>query len=115
MAAVQSVLLLVVAVALLVWAVLVVRSRDPRPWRGIGAAALTCAICFTVGGATGRDLSGPDPATIGAALCGVLCVVSATLALVPRGPRRPARLPVVVAVLGILVGAAGLLVNQLAG
>ena len=109
MTTLQTVLLILVAVALVVAAVYIFRSGNRLPWPSIGVAALTCAVCFTVGGDTGQDMTGPDLATVVGALAGVLAVASAIVALVPR--ERPTRIPVLMSTLGTVVGAAGLLIS----
>ncbi len=45
-----SVVIVLLAVALLAAAVLLVRSRNPNPWPPIVVAMLASGVCFTVGG-----------------------------------------------------------------
>ena len=77
---------------------------------------LASGVCFTVGGGSGEDASGPSIATVVAAIVGLLSVAAAILALVPRSRNRPpSRLPMLLSTGGILIGAVGLVLNQLAG
>ncbi|MCW2760627.1 MAG: hypothetical protein JWR85_828 [Marmoricola sp.] len=117
MPSVGALVLFVLAVALLVTAVLLVRSRSGLPWPAIGVAALTSAVCFTVGGDSQQDPGGPSVATVMASVAGFLSVVAAILALWPkRSHDVPAsRMPIVLSSGGIALGAIGLLVSVLAG
>ncbi len=110
-----SIVIVILAVALLVTAVLLVRAPG-LPWPAIVVAALTSAICFTVGGDTSRDTSGPSIATVTGSIAGLVSVLAAILALVPRPQDGPApRAAIVLSAGGIAVGAVGLLVTVLAG
>ena len=101
---------------LLVAAVLLVRSRQVSPWPAIVVATIASGVCFTVGGDTSRDTSGPSVATVVAATVGILTVVAAVLALVRRLEGAPlSRIPTLVAVAAILIGAVGLIVSQVSG
>jgi hypothetical protein len=110
-----TVLLVAVAIALAVTAVLTLVRGGGLPYPSLGLAALTAAVCFTVGGATGEDLRGPDVATVMGALVGVLTVAAAIISLVPRDAEteRPSLLPILVATGAVLVGSAGLVVSLL--
>ena len=111
-----SIVIVVVAVALLVTAVLLVRSPG-LPWPAIVVAALTSAICFTVGGDTSTDTSGPSIATVTGSVAGLVSVLAAIMALVPKrshdGPAR--RTPIVLSAGAIAFGAVGLLITVLNG
>ena len=77
---------------------------------------LASGVCFTVGGASGEDTTGPSIATVVAAVVGLLSVAAAIIALVPRSRNRsPSRLPMLLSTGGIVIGAVGLVLNQLAG
>jgi hypothetical protein len=109
-----AVVVVVLAVALLAVAGLLVRSRQLSAWPPIVAAVVTAGICFTVGGNTDRGGSEPTLATVVAAVAGLMTVVAAVLALVPRVARPPlTRMPSLIATAAIVVGAVGLLVNEL--
>ena len=111
-----SVVIVLLAVVLLVAAVALLRSRNPNPWPSVVVAMVVSGVCFTVGGASGEDTSGPSIATVVAAIVGLLSVAGAILALVPRSRNRPpSRLPMLLSTGGILIGAVGLVLNQLAG
>ncbi len=111
-----SVVIVLLAVALLAAAVLLARSGNPNPWPQIVVAMFTAGVCFTVGGASGKDTSGPSVATVVAAVVGLLSVAAAAVALVPRSPQAPhSRVPMLFSTAGIVIGALGLVVNQLAG
>jgi hypothetical protein len=115
MSSLGGVVVVVLAVALLVGAVLLVRSGNPYPWPAIVVAMLTSGVCFTVGGDSAPDASGPSVATVAGAIIGLLSVVAAVTALIPRSEDAPlSRAPTLLAVAAIVVGALGLLVNQLA-
>jgi len=109
--------ILVLAVVLLIAAVLLVRSRSAVPWAAIVVAALASAVCFTVGGDTSKDSVGPSIATVTGSIAGLLSMVAAILALVPRRSHdTPApRTPILVSVAGIGLGAVGLLVTLVTG
>jgi hypothetical protein len=111
-----SIVILVLAVVLLVTAVLLVRSPG-LPWPAIVVAALTSAVCFTVGGDTAKDTSGPSIATVTGSVAGVLSVVAAVMALVPkRSHDNPAsRIPILLCAGGIAIGVFGLLLTLLIG
>lgn len=115
----SSIVLLLLAVALLASAALLARSRSGLPWPAILMAALTAAVCFTVGGDSGKDSSGPSAATVAGAVAGFLSVVAAVLSLVPKRSRAedgPApRTPILLSVGGITLGAVGLLVTLVTG
>ena len=112
-----SIVILFLAVVLLVAAVLLVRSHSRLPWPAILVAALTSAVCFTVGGDSSEDSAGPSVATVAASVSGLLCVVSAIISLAPRrSGHGPAPLtPIVLSAVGIAVGALGLLLNLMTG
>ncbi len=79
-----SIVILLLAVVLLVSAVLLVRSSSRLPWPAILVAALTSAVCFTVGGDSSKGSTEPSVATMAAGVSGLLCVVAAIIALAPR-------------------------------
>ena len=113
-----SVLVLLLAAALVAAAVALVRSRDALPWPAILVASLTSAVCFTVGGTSAEDTSGPSIATVMGAVVGFLAVASAVVALVPRrvtdgGP--PPRTALLLCTGGIVLGALGLVLNLVSG
>ena len=115
---VGSIVLVLVAAALLVTAVLLARSSSGLPWPAIVVAALTSAVCFTVGGDSGEDAAGPNLATVMGSLAGLLSIAAAVISLVPfsgsqdgPGPRTP----IVLAAGGIALGAVGLLLTVLTG
>ena len=114
MSTLLTTLLIVLAVGLVAGTVLVFRATD-LPWPMIGLAAFTSAVCFTVGGDTGADLSGPDVALVVGALAGLATVASAILALTPHDKQRPhpSRLPIVLSGAGTVIGAVGLVVSLL--
>ncbi len=113
MPTVSAVVIALLAVALLVGAVLLHRSRGAHAWPAIGVAALTSGICFTVGG-EGSSGSGPSLAIVIGGFVGLLSVAAGIAALVPqRTDRPPSRTPLLIAVAAIVVGAAGLLVSLL--
>lgn len=114
---VGSVVILLLALALLVTAVLLVRSASGLPWPAIVVAALASAVCFTVGGDAGMDASGPNIATVMGSAAGLLSVISAVMALVPkRSHEAPAsRTPIVLSAGGIALGALGLLLALVTG
>ena len=111
-----TLLVVLLAVALVVAAVMLLRARDALPWPAILVASLTSAVCFTVGGGSGEDASGPSIATVMGSIVGFLAVAAAVVALVPRsgtdGP--PPRTALLMGTAGIVLGAIGLLLNQLA-
>lgn len=113
MVSVAGVVLAVLAATLLAAAVHFVRSSSRHPWPPMVVAALTSAICFTVGGDSERGATGPNVAIIVGSVAGFLSVVAAILALVPkRSHEGPAsRTPVLLSAGGIALGAIGLLVN----
>jgi hypothetical protein len=110
-----TLLVVLLAAALAVSAVALLRSRDGLPWPAIMVASLTSAVCFTVGGGSGEDTSGPSIATVMGSVVGFLAVAAAIIALVPRrgieGP--PPRAALLMSVGGIVLGAVGLVLNQL--
>ena len=113
---VGSVVILLLAVALLVTAVLLVRTSSGLPWPAIVVAALTSAVCFTVGGGdSGKETSGPNIATVMGSVTGLLSVIAAVMALAPkRSHDNPAsRTPIVLSAGGIALGALGLLLTLL--
>jgi hypothetical protein len=114
MSTLLTTLLIVLAVGLLVGAVLVFRSSE-LPWPMIGLSAFTSGVCFTVGGDTGANLSGPDLALVVGAVAGVATVASAILALTPHDVQRarPSRLPMLLSAIGTVVGAVGLVISLL--
>jgi len=114
----SSVLLVLLAVALLAAAGALLRSSSAHPWRAIGVAMLTAAVLVTIGGDSSSDSSGPSLATVLGSVVGFLSVVAAILALVPRDPDRghqPSRVPLLMASGGILLGAVGLLLVVVTG
>jgi uncharacterized membrane protein YccC len=111
-----SIVLVLLAVVLLVAAVLLVRSGNRVPWPAVVIAALTSAICYTVGGDSARDASGPSIATVAGSAAGMLTVVAAIMALLPRRATSAAsRTPILVCAAGIAVGAVGLLLTAASG
>jgi len=109
-----TVVLIVVAAVLAVAAVVVLRRGSGLAWPSLGLSAVTAAICFTVGGATGADLHGPDVATVMGALVGTATVAAAIISLVPRdadGP--PSRVPVWIATCAAVAGNIGLVISLL--
>lgn len=115
MVSVAGVVLVLLAVALLAAAVHFLRSSSRHPWPPMVVAALASGVCFTVGGDSERGAGGPDIAIIMGSVAGLLSVVAAILALLPkRSLERPAsRAPVMLSAGGIILGAIGLLVNLL--
>ena len=112
MSTVSSVIVAVLAVALLVSAFLLARARSAHPWAAIGTAALTSAICFTVGGESVVDTPGPSLGVTVGGIVGLLSLVAGVVALMPRSGQRPApRTPILLAVGAIVVGAVALLFN----
>ncbi len=114
MSTLPTALLIVIAVALVIGVVVVLRTTT-LPWPMIGLSALTSGICFTVGGDTGANQSGPDLALVMGAVAGVATVASAILALTPhdRQRPRPSRLPLLIPAVGTVVGATGLVISLL--
>jgi len=112
-----SIVIMLLAAALLVSAVLLVRSSSRLPWPAILMAAVASAVCFTVGGDSSEGSTGPSTATVAASVSGLLSVVAAIIALAPRRSEEgPAPLtPIVVSAVGIAIGALGLLLNLLTG
>jgi hypothetical protein len=113
---VATVLVAALAVALLATAVVLFRSRSTGPWPAIAVAMLTSAVCYTVGGTSAKEASGPSVATVIGSVVGLVSVVAAILALVPRSGEAPAsRSAVQLAAAGIVLGSIGLLVNLVTG
>jgi len=110
-----AVVVVVLAILLLVAAALLVRSEHLSAWPAIVVAAVASGICFTVGGDSARGPSGPSIATVVGAVAGIVTVAAAALALVPRTRPPFTRLPTLVATAAIVIGAAGLLLNELIG
>jgi hypothetical protein len=116
MSGLGAVVIVVIAVGLMIAAVVLVRSRKVTPWPAIVVAMLASAVCFTVGGDTARDASQPSVATVIGAGVGVLSVVAAVLAMIRRPEGSPlTRVPTLIATAAIVIGAVGLIVNQLTG
>ena len=116
MQTVATLVVVALAVALLVTAVILFRSSNDLPWPAIVVAMLTSAVCFTVGGSSGEDTAGPSVATVMASVVGLVSVVAAIMALVPRSGEAPAsRSPIMLSAAGIVLGAVGLLVNLVTG
>ncbi len=117
MGTVGTIVVVLLALGLLVTAGLLLRARPSVPWPGILSAALTSGICFTVGGETEGNGSGPDVAIVMGSVVGFLCVVSAVVALAPlrSGSRPPSKVPFLLSVAATVLGALGLLVSPLAG
>jgi hypothetical protein len=115
MSSAGTLLVVLLAVALAATAVVLLRSRNGLPWPAILVASLTSAVCFTVGGGSGEDTSGPSIATVVASIVGFLAVAAAVVALVPRsgtdGP--PPRAALLISVGAIALGALGLVLNLL--
>jgi ABC-type Mn2+/Zn2+ transport system permease subunit len=110
-----TVVVVVVAVALLVIPVLLVRAKSAHPWPAIVVAMLTSGVCYTVGGGSGQG-SSPSVATVIASIVGFLSVVAAIVALIPRsGNAPPPRSPILLAASGIGLGGVGLLINLFTG
>lgn len=113
---VATLVVVALAVALFATAVVLFRSRSALPWPAIAVAMLTSAVCFTVGGSSAKDTSGPSVATVIASVVGFVSVVAAILALVPRSGESPAsRSAIQLAAAGIVLGSIGLLVNLVTG
>jgi cytochrome c biogenesis factor len=111
-----AVVIVVIAIVLLVAAVLLARARAGTPWPAIVVATMASGVCFTVGGDTAKDASAPSLATVVGAAVGLLTVVAAVLALVRKPEGAPlSRVPTLLAVAGIVIGAVGLVVSQLVG
>jgi hypothetical protein len=113
-----SIVLVLVAAALLVTAVLMARSSNGLPWPAIVVAALTSAVCFTVGGDSDKDASGPNLATVMGSLAGLLSIAAAVISLAPFAGSREGpgpRTPILLAAGGIALGALGLLLTVLSG
>ena len=110
-----SVVILLLALALLVTAVLLVRSSSALPWPAIVVAALASAVCFTVGGVAGDETAGPSIATVMGSAAGLVSVIAAVMALVPkRSHHTPAsRTPIVLSAGGIALCSLGLLLTLL--
>lgn len=107
-----TLVVLAVALALLLTAAWLLRAESAHPWPAIVVAALASAVCFTVGGSAESDSAGPSIAIVMGSLAGLLSVVSAAYALVPRSGELPApRSPMLVATAGIVLAALGLLVS----
>jgi len=111
-----TIVVVALAVALLVVAVLLIRSKNPHPWPAIVAAMLTSGVCYTVGGGSGEDAAGPSVATVAASIVGFLSVAAAFIALMPRsGNAPPPRSPIMLSAGGIGVAGIGLLINLVTG
>lgn len=111
-----TIVVVTLGVALLVTAVLLVRSKNAHPWPVIVVAMLTSGVCYTVGGGSGADDAGPSVATVIASIVGFLSVVAAIIALIPRsGNDPPPRSPILLSGAGIGLGGVGLLINLLTG
>jgi hypothetical protein len=111
-----SVVIVIVAIVLLGSVAALVRSHSANPWSAIVVAMLVSGICFSVGGSSGKDDAGPSVATVVAAIVGLLSVAAAIRALVPRSSdESPTRVPMLLACGGIVVGALGLVLNQIVG
>lgn len=109
-----SVVVVVLAVLLLIAAALLLRARLVSPWPTIVAAVVASGICFTVGGGSGRDATEPSLATVMGAVVGILTLASAIMAQIPRLARPPfTRVPTYIATTAIVIGAVGLIVNEL--
>jgi cytochrome c biogenesis factor len=109
-----SVAIAVLATVLLVAVPLLFRAPSANPWPAIVVAMFTTGVAFAVGGGSGDETSGPSIATVVAAIIGLLSVAAAVLALVPRSlDAPPSRLPMMLAAAGIVIGALGLVLNQL--
>ena len=116
MQTVGTVVVVALAVALLVIAVLLVRSRNAHPWPAIVAAMLTSGVCYTIGGGSGENDPGPSVAIVIASIVGFLSVAAAIIALIPRsGQAPPPRSPIVLAAGGIGLAGVGLLINLVTG
>ena len=59
-----SLVVVLVAVALLAVVAFLLRSRNPNPWPSIVVAMLTSGICFTVGGDATEETTEPSVATV---------------------------------------------------
>jgi drug/metabolite transporter (DMT)-like permease len=115
MSSMGTIVIVVLAAALFVAAVVLLRSRNAHPWAAIVVAMLASGVCFTVGGESAEDAASPSIATVVAGIVGTLSVVAAIIALAPRSGDAPAsRVPMLLAAGGIAIGAAGLLLNQMA-
>ena len=111
-----TIVVVALAIALLVTPVLLVRAKSAHPWPAIVVAMLTSGVCYTVGGGSGEDATGPSVATVIASVVGFLSVVAAIIALIPRsGDEPPPRSPMVLSAAGIGLGGVGLLINLVTG
>ena len=110
-----TIVVVILAIALLVTPVLMLRSKNPHPWPAIVGAMLTSGVCYTVGGG-GQEASGPSVATVIASIVGFLSVVAAFIALMPRsGERSAPKSPIILAAGAIGLGGVGLLITLVAG
>jgi hypothetical protein len=110
------IVVVVLAFALLVTAVLLLRSPSAHPWPAIVAAMLTSGVCYTIGGVSVEDTPGPNAATVAASVVGLLSVVAAVIALIPRSRSVPAsRAPIVLSSAGIVLGSVGLVLTVVTG
>lgn len=107
-----TLVVLALGIGLLVLVVLMVRSGGAITWPAIGLAALTSGICFTVGGSTDHDTTGPDIDIVMGSVVGLLCLVAVIAVLVPTRRDGPvAKAPVWLSLVGIVLGAVGLLLS----
>ena len=85
-----TVVVVILAVALLVAPVLLLRSKNPHPWPAIVGAMLTSGVCYTVGGG-GQEASGPSVATVIASIVGPCAAFFGRHCPVSRRGRRSSR------------------------
>jgi len=114
MSSLGAIVVVLLALLLLAALVLVVRAGHGTPWPAILLAMITSGVCFTVGGDSAPNSSEPSVATVSAAVVGLLSLAAAITALV-RGPSDlpMSRVPVSLASAAIVIGALGLVVNEL--
>ena len=114
MSSLGAVVVVVLAVLLLAALVLLLRARRATAWPVILLAMITSGVCFTIGGDSARDSSEPSVATVVGAVVGLLSVAAAIVALIRRPVDTPlSRVPTHLASAAIVIGALGLLVNEL--
>lgn len=107
-----TLVVLAAALAMLLGAVVLLRAESPHPWPAIVGAAVASAVCFTVGGVGAGDTSGPNTAIVAGSVAGLLSVISAAYALVPRSVELPApRSPMLVSTAGIVFASLGLILS----
>lgn len=116
MSGMSSTVTVVLVVVLVAAAAFAIRPRNTHPWPAIVVAMVTSAVCFTIGSGSGQEAEGPSIATIIGSAVGLLSVAAAIMALIPRdGEAPPPRLPIYLSAAGMVLGALGLVLNQMAG